>query len=447
MKFPRLTILILLATPLAAEDFYEQHLRAGVTDAARGRMVEASDELRIAAFGFLDRPALLTTALVNLALVQSSLGHTAAVTQTLDRFLDVERRFNTYAAAQIDPSTRNTFEALLLKSEPASAFAGISSLARLTRSDIEKVKELPADRRAAAYEQGFRKAPRDVEWPLAAARDAASRGAGDDVIRWSRRALAVDARSVDARAMLAHALTQRGNCKEALREISSLTAVDLQQRMELAGDQLVCLTAEGRWSDAESAAARLPAQISQRTDVARALQILSARRPQTPSVSAPRTAPADTAVTARPQPVPVTPPQPAPASTTPQASVNRADAMKSAEKLDTARALIRNRRFSEAARLLQPAVAADPANRQLRLALLEAAALGREWPLAVGQVASIAPFSDGEELSMFYAAISLYESKRNAEAIPLMNRARPRLASSPFVDYYSRSIGAGSSPK
>ena len=86
-------ILSLVASAAVAEDFYEQQLRMGKTDLAASRMVPASDELRIAAFGFLDRPSLLTEALARLAIAQSALSQESAVTHTLTRFLDVERRF------------------------------------------------------------------------------------------------------------------------------------------------------------------------------------------------------------------------------------------------------------------------------------------------------------------------------------------------------------------
>jgi hypothetical protein len=37
---------------------------------------------------------------------------------------------------------------------------------------------------------------------------------------------------------------------------------------------------------------------------------------------------------------------------------------------------------------------------------------------------------------MFYAAVGLYETGRKAEAKPLLEKARPAIASTPFVNYY-----------
>jgi len=204
------------ALPLFAQDFYEQQLRAGKEDRAAGKLVEASDELRIAAFGFLDRPVLLSEALAHLALVQNALGY-PTFGQTIDRFLDVERRFASWLPSATDAQTRAAFETLLLSTQRRDDLSTIPSLARLTRTEAQKVADLPVAQRAAAYEEGARKHSHDVEWPVAAATDAASRGLDDDAIRWSRRALKIDGESDAARAILVHVLTRRSECKEALR--------------------------------------------------------------------------------------------------------------------------------------------------------------------------------------------------------------------------------------
>jgi len=447
------------ALPLLGEDFYEQQLRAGKSDRAAGKLVDASDELRIAAFGFLDRPLLLADALVNLALVQNALGHSTAA-QTVDRFLDVERRFAPYVPATIDPPTRTAFESLLLKSQPRATLAAIPSLSRLMRTDAQRVADLPADKRPAAYEEGSRRAPRDIEWPIAAATDAANRNADVDAIRWSRRALNIDRENDGARALLAHALTRHSECREALSQIARFSPDELKKRPEIVGDQFVCLTSEKRWSDAESLASKVPDAVKQRPDITRAMQILSARRgPQTQMADASRPAPASAAAmtsgssekgTLQPEPNPATlnPAQtPKPAAKETQLSPVQASAQfpapnvaKTAQALGSSRSLVRAGRFGDAVQILQPALAADPSNRQLRLALLEAATLAHDWRTAFAQVSTTKPYSAGEEAAMFYAAATLYENGRKEEAKPLMKRARPSLNGTPMIDYYYRVI-------
>ena len=81
----------------------------------------------------------------------------------------------------------------------------------------------------------------------------------------------------------------------------------------------------------------------------------------------------------------------------------------------------------------------DATNRDLRLALLEAACLGRAYPTAAAQIPLVQPFSESEAPSMFYAAVVLYETGRVEDAQSYLKRARNRV-SGPLVDEYSRKI-------
>src|SRR5437870_10338219 len=90
---------IALAAPLlAADDFYEQQLRSGKADYQASRLPQAADELRIAAFGLLQQPPLLSEALIRLAVTQNALGQSAEAGRTIDRFIEVEQRFATYSS-------------------------------------------------------------------------------------------------------------------------------------------------------------------------------------------------------------------------------------------------------------------------------------------------------------------------------------------------------------
>jgi tetratricopeptide (TPR) repeat protein len=465
---PALFALVLLcfapALPVFGEDFYEQQLRQGKADFSAGRNVAASDELRIAAFGFLDRPPLLSEALVRLTLVQLALSQPAAASQTLNRFIEVERRFPVYASAALEPQARASFDALLLKSIPRADLVAIPSLSRLFRSEAAKVADMPVERRNAAYEAGFRKSPRDLEWPLEAARNAAALRLDEDTIRWSKRVLAIDPRNAVVLPLIAHAHARRGECRDALARINGMQPGALSDHAELAGDQVVCLVKESKWSDADAALRKLPDSERSRTDVAKAAQEIAAHlspalRPR-PSAATTTTAPETAPAQARPrvlstdssitpaatttQAPPVTTNAPATAenstSTQPAASAAVPVLRSTTDALAGAKSMVRSGRFADAAKLLQPAVVTDPRNRDLRLALLEASSLARDWRTAALQVTAATPFKSGEEASMFYAATALFETGKKEEARQLLERAKPRLPSTPLVDYYNRLI-------
>ena len=92
-------------------DFSETRLREGKEAYAAGRPAEAVSKFRIAAFGFLDRPALLCESLVYLALADASAERPTEAKATIERLSEVERRFPSCGEAKLDLSVRAEFEA------------------------------------------------------------------------------------------------------------------------------------------------------------------------------------------------------------------------------------------------------------------------------------------------------------------------------------------------
>jgi hypothetical protein len=124
-------LLLLAPAPGRADDFYVVRLRVGQEDYRGKRYREATDNFRIAVFGFLERPELLSQALARLALAQVAAGKEIDADATLAKFLVVERQFNVYSKVQLDPPVRAEFEALLSRRASAEALRGLPGLARL----------------------------------------------------------------------------------------------------------------------------------------------------------------------------------------------------------------------------------------------------------------------------------------------------------------------------
>lgn len=71
---------------------------------------------------------------------------------------------------------------------------------------------------------------------------------------------------------------------------------------------------------------------------------------------------------------------------------------------------------------------------------MEAAVLGKNFETGVRQLPSLEPFKDGEEGSMFYGAVSLFETGSVGKARRLLERAFPKLVPNPYLDYYRKKI-------
>jgi tetratricopeptide (TPR) repeat protein len=270
-----------------------------------------------------------------------------------------------------------------------------------------------------------------VTWPLALARDAASRSDWKETEKWADKALTIDPFNQEAAGLRVRARVQRGELELARADLAVLTPSEFDKHPELYADRLVVLTDAGDWTGAEAASARVPQSQASRADVVKAQQKLAAERQR-------RTAAAQ---------APAPGPSGSPASNSPASKQTRsappsdpaAVAAHSKDVLAESRRMIAAGRATDAQKALSDALTADPSNRELRLALLEAACLSRAYSEGAAQVVLVTPFVESEAPSMFYAAVVLYETGKTDEARGYMRRAMPRVAG-PLVDEYSKKI-------
>jgi len=103
-----------------SEDFSETRLRDGKEAYDAHRPLEAVTNLRIAAFGFLDRPALLCESLVYLAVAEAAAERNAAAQATVERLLEIQRTIPACAEAKVSPAVRSTFETRFRQLLPGS---------------------------------------------------------------------------------------------------------------------------------------------------------------------------------------------------------------------------------------------------------------------------------------------------------------------------------------
>ncbi|HEX4438678.1 MAG TPA: hypothetical protein VH854_01320 [Thermoanaerobaculia bacterium] len=441
------TTAILTSNPAArGDEFSDARLRAGEDACVARRYLDAAAELKIAAFGALDRPPVLSEALVWLVISQNGLGRPAEVQATLDRFLDVERRFGAYPKARLENDTRATFQSILLKQVPQATILSIPSLATLIQTEDQKIGQLPAADRRRALEASAKREPGNARWPAALAREALERGDAKEAGHWADQTLRLDPSNVDALGIRAHAAVARGDYAAASKDFAALPPTEVSKRPELAADRFVMLVETNDWNGAEQALTTLTVPAGSRPDVARAQQKLAAEK-QRRSAAASSAATASATAPSRAKAPEPAPPAPAAATSSesaagtgkPVASPTGSSAANGRDALAESRRLISTGRSAEAVRLLNDALKADPGNRELRLALLEAGCLSRSYGVAAAQLPLVTPFSDTEAAPMFYAAVVLYETGRDNEAKTYLERAAPRV-SGPLVDEYSRKI-------
>ena len=105
-------LVLAAAAGAGAADFYEGQMRAGEQALAAGRAADSIDPLRVASFGLLEKPALLSECLAALAVAQSRAHRAPEADATLKRFRAVQALFPAQASlSSASAEVRRAFEA------------------------------------------------------------------------------------------------------------------------------------------------------------------------------------------------------------------------------------------------------------------------------------------------------------------------------------------------
>lgn len=435
-----LVVLIIGAFPASAADFYETQLQLGAEAYRTGRLPEAIDYLRIANFGLMDRPPLLLEGIARLALVMDAAGRKDDLLKTLDRFVAVERQFPTWADVEVEPDLRRRFEQLLRENVSSETLKGITALSSGTSSD-EDVSAMSSSKRKSHYDAKAKGDPDNARWLLLKAKEEASSGAHRAALRSLDAALAIDNGLVEARVLKLDVLTARKEWSEAAAELRLLPINAWVDYPRVNANAFVIYTKANDFESADRLYDRIPAESAARPDVAEAMAAFRLREASRLEEQAMADVP-DNGEAGDPVVPPASPVRGPEEPVAARMSAPRGSFTKPAdpvaEALRTSTRLIGEGRTADAQLVLRDAIRAAPGSRELRLAMLEASCLGRDWRTGVSQLLLIEPFSAGEEKYMFYGAVVYFESQRRDEATELMRSALPKLARSPFVDHYAR---------
>ena len=160
------------ATVRGADVFYDQRFEAGKAALASQRHLEAAEQLRIAAFGFLDEPKRLSETLAMLTIAHAALGRTAEVEIALQRFVEIEKQFGAYNGNALDPALRTRFEAILVRALPTATLAAIPTLASLLQPapapNSQRKNPAPVTPRVANATPPQNPAPKSQDKPVPA---------------------------------------------------------------------------------------------------------------------------------------------------------------------------------------------------------------------------------------------------------------------------------------
>jgi tetratricopeptide (TPR) repeat protein len=268
----------------------------------------------------------------------------------------------------------------------------------------------------------------------------AARGDSKATIRWASKTLELAPGSPEALLARGKAHLERKEYAKGKTDLLALSEDFLGKHPDVMAEFLVASVSARDWGTASELAKSVPEDSAQTPEVKAAIaRIPTPKATATPSpsltaaaVPVPAEVPAAPTPTKVPASTPEITPVPVPPVVTPVAVKKSAP--------EEARELLRNGKAPEAKILLKDALQAAPTDREVRKALLEVSVMSRDWKLGAEQLPALDPMADSEAPFMFYAAVCLFETGDIQKSRDYLKRARPRITSSPFVDYYSKKI-------
>jgi hypothetical protein len=469
----------------APDPFYLSLLRDGKSEMVRGDAVAARKSFRLACFGFLEQPVLLSEGLVRLGLAEAVLGDREAFVATFSRLGEVEERFAAYAPAALSAEERRSFEEKALEWVAPEALRAVPVFASLLarKSEVDLSKLSPRDR-LRELEKRSAAEPSNAQWKILLAQDEAANDRMNKVL--TRLEGVPDAAGEGSAGCLrGRALADLKRCAEAVVALGGCESATTDAG--LAEAQITCLlkleqtraardfAARVRKPAAEAAAvrkalARIPPAAAAPSSRAPAAEGRSAsaspptppgstrtppqpappRKSETEAAEKPAKAPAAgrpgaSASAAEPPPGATTaaPPKRNPPPASPSASTLTADEERA---LATARDMLKSvesrDELGRGLNLARPAADRLPGRADLQLLVAEMAYRAGQWATGADYFRRSSPNGGGpsDPTQRFYYAVCLYEAGDLAGAARVASTGLEKLPRPPFVEAYLQKI-------
>lgn len=429
LAIPWLAVTAASASP---DTFYVDLLRSGEANRRSGRPEAAVRELRIAAFGLLDEPQLLTEAVAELALAASDSGDAEGFRRAVDRIIDLERLAGTYST--LSGERRRALDERLVAEATAELLSSVPAFEPLRhRRTRDELVALAPDDRIGRLRGLLADDPGRLEWQLMLGRLLVDEGRGDEAIELLEPAVTLDPSNPAIACALERAYLQDRQCASFERLVGCGIPRLPEPEMLLLID---CLIAAERFTEAGSIVVSLDPGRRASRPVRKRERTIARGLPEGAEVSE---LPERASEPADPPSVPTTRPPAAP-SDVPQPGGARAPVTELAalrRQLDGA---------ASAAELIAVLADADrlaqryPADPEPSWIGGEAAYRGSDWQRAIERLLAHGEPPAERPALLFYLAVAFHESGATDRAAEVLRRAIPRLESTPIVDRYVRAI-------
>lgn len=404
------------------DPFYLGQLADGTQAFDRAEWGAAARTLRIACFGLLEEPLMLTPCLARLGIAQDEVGDIEGFRDTFRRVLDAETRFAAYSRAEIPAAVRLAFEQHVAKRIPQEVLAAQPAFrGLLSQKAALAVEALPPKARREELAKRIAAEPREPIWHVLAGRLEIAENRPSLALAEAQSALALAPKDPRALCVRGLAYARLSQCALAIPDLSGCS--ETARFATPAAAYLECLIDQRLGADAQTFAASLPVSI--RDD--REVQKLARQAAEIRDDPKPEAAPRPTAVS--------TPKSESPA---PSPTVQQRQSMTEARSLLTPEASARD--LKRALKIATELADTLPSVSEVQLVAAEAAYRNSRWDQAATYFRRAGDPGESRPELLFYLAVSAFESGDRTTAANALKRALPNLQASPFIDEYTKKI-------
>lgn len=431
-----------------ADPFYLTLFDDGMRSLSAGDEVQATRELRLACFGFLEQPTRLGACLAYLGIAQARQKDRDGFNNTFQRLAAVETAFQGYSQATVPKRVQAELSRAVALWIPAERLASIPSFASIAEwQEASRLARLPAREIRAQLTARREEEPNNTRWTLMLADLELAEKKTDRAGELVAEALRLEPGNPRALCTRGLIRTQEKNCAGAVEDLT--TCARARQDAGLAEALLSCQLELGRRDAARELIDELAPDVAADRRLAVYLRQLdrgsSSERAAIEPIN-PGPAPGSSAEAERNEAVPA--PAPAVAELPPpttELSPEEPDlSPEERSQLEQARLQAREAReisaLLETLGLAQQVADAHPGNQEAQHVVTEIAYRSRHFDTAVEYFRRGGEPETAEPFLLFFYAVSLYETGEQAEAADVLRKSLPGITMNTFVESYKTKI-------
>ncbi len=428
---------VLTALPgRAADSFYLNLLRDGGQALDDEEFERARFDLRVACFGLLEEPVLLSQCWVQIGLAEAALDNKSGFRDSFNRLTEVERLFaGSYAQAHLSPAMRSRYEAAAARWIAESRLIAVPAFKALAiRGAANRLARLPVERRRQELETLISESPGVSRWRLmlgdvylAERQYEAAKAEADTVLTAepsNRRALCLRG--------LAHA--DAGQCSAAADDLTSCPAS--RSDRPTAQTILSCQIQLERWAEAKSYFDDLPEVVRSNRKISKFGREIE-RNLQPPQLAA---TPADDGMTGESTDVDSTATTNPTAADTAEVVLSAGDQGDLARAREMAAAATYKEDFDEVMQLASRLADGNPRHSDVQLFAGEIAYRARRWGQAIDYLRNGGSALDEDPVLLFYLSVAYFESGQEPLARQFFRRCCSQPGLSPIIEEYRLKI-------